>query len=267
MAEQKFKLRAIVCDIDGTLVGPQQPQPSARLLAALARAQQKGILVVVATGRIRQVVPPALADLADYCVCGNGGILQDRAGKVLHLCAYEPQLVEELTRFAQSIGGALCFSFPSGYGAYCGYDRLVRLYGEEERYGVIADDSQRQDRHLTEPPFSAFLVGNEGRVYKYLRGQPKLQGAQQEKDYFDIYPVATNKAAGVTKALQLHGIDWKEAVVFGDSNNDLEMLAAGQGYAMANACPEAKIAAGQEAPPQWEDGVAQVLEALWAAGN
>lgn len=261
--------RAVICDVDGTLVDRERQDPTPRLLACLERARQQGALVMVASGRIRQLVPAALREMADYCVCGNGGIVLDRSGAVVCETSYAPDLVEELTAFCSRIGAALSFSFPSGYGAYCNYERMRRMYLESTGMdGGITDETAGRDRHLREAPFSAFLIGNEGEVYRYLRAQPRLQGARQWQDHFDIYPVATTKAAGISQVLQRHGIDWKDVIAFGDSPNDLEMLAAaGRGYAMGNACPEAKALTGYLAPPVWEDGAAQVLEKIFGSGE
>ncbi|MBC5581088.1 HAD family phosphatase [Anaerofilum sp. BX8] len=261
--------RAVICDVDGTLVDRERQDPTPRLLACLERARQQGALVMVASGRIRQLVPAALREMADYCVCGNGGIVLDRSGAVVCETSYAPDLVEELTAFCIRIGAALSFSFPSGYGAYCNYERMRRMYLESTGMdGGITDETAGRDRHLREAPFSAFLIGNEGEVYRYLRAQPRLQGARQWQDHFDIYPVATTKAAGISQVLQRHGIDWKDVIAFGDSPNDLEMLAAaGRGYAMGNACPEAKALTGYLAPPVWEDGAAQVLEKIFGSGE
>ena len=219
--------RAVICDVDGTLVDRERQDPTPRLLACLERARQQGALVMVASGRIRQLVPAALREMADYCVCGNGGIVLDRSGAVVCETSYAPDLVEELTAFCIRIGAALSFSFPSGYGAYCNYERMRRMYLESTGMdGGITDETAGRDRHLREAPFSAFLIGNEGEVYRYLRAQPRLQGARQWQDHFDIYPVATTKAAGISQVLQRHGIDWKDVIAFGDSPNDLEILAA-----------------------------------------
>jgi len=261
--------RAVVCDIDGTLVYEGRMQPSEAVLAQLRRAREQGALVLAATGRIRLLVPPALLAIADYCVCGNGGIVHDRDGRVLYEVPYPPALVEELTAFADRIGGMLSFSFPTGYGAYCNYAGIRQLYLDKTGAdGNMTDETARRDRHLREAPYSAFLVGNEGEVYRYLRGQPLLQGAHQYTDSFDVYPVATTKAAGISQVLQRRGIRWQDVVAFGDSANDLEMLAAaGRGYAMGNACPEAKALTRYEAPPVWEDGVARVLADLYGRAD
>lgn len=257
--------RAVVCDLDGTLVWHGHNQPAERTLRCFEALRRKGVLIILATGRIRQLIPQTVEPLADYFVCGNGGIVLDAAGNVLHEISFTPDLVEELTDFSDKIGGALSFSFPSGYGIYRDFDRISKMYlGCTDRPLPLEDESLHRDRHKREAPFSAFLIGNEGRVYGYLRRQLRLQGARQWEDHFDIYPVATTKAVGISEVLHRHGIDWSQVAAFGDSPNDLEMLAAaGMGYAMENGSPEAKQMARYQAPAVWEDGVAQVLEQVF----
>ena len=256
---------AVVCDLDGTLVWQGQNQPTDRTLRCFEALRRRGVLIIVATGRIRQLVPRMVEPLADYFVCGNGGIVLDAAGQVLHQTSFTPELVEELTAFSDKIGAALSFSFPSGYGVYRDFERVSEMYLScTDRPLPLQDESHLRDRHLKEAPFSSFLIGNEGRIYSYLRRQPQLQGARQWEDHFDIYPVATTKAVGISAVLRRKGIDWAQVAAFGDSPNDLEMLAAaGMGFAMGNASPEAKQMARYEAPTVWEDGVAQVLEQIY----
>ena len=266
MTKTPMTPRAVVCDVDGTLLFEHQMEPSARVMRALSQLSERKIPLIIATGRIRQLIPPSLVRLADYCVCGNGGMVADRSGKVLLETPFDPDLVEELTAFSDRTDAALSFSFPSGYGVYRDFPRIGGMYlAYSDGSLPLTDESATRTRHLKEAPFSAFLIGNEGRIYEYLRRQPRLQGARQADGYFDIYPVATTKAAGISGLLAACSVRWKEVVAFGDSPNDLEMLAAaGYGYAMGNACPEAKQIARFEAPPVWEDGVAQVLEELFA---
>ena len=64
------------------------------------------------------------------------------------------------------------------------------------------------------------------------------------------------------------GLEREEVMAFGDGQNDVPMLEyAGAGYAMRNACPQALACTPLIAPPNTEDGVAQVIEAQLAAGN
>lgn len=261
--------RAVICDVDGTLVDRERKEPTARLLACLERARRQGALVLVASGRIRQLVPAALRETADYCVCGNGGIVLDRGGDVVCETPYAPELVEELAAFCRRIGGALSFSFPSGYGAYCDFERMRRMYLESTGMdGGITDETARRDRHLREAPFSAFLIGNEGEVYRYLRGQPRLQGARQWQDPLRHLPRGHHQgrrhqpgAAAARHRLERRGRVRRQPQRSGDAGRGGARLCHGQRL------PEAKELTAYLAPPVWEDGVAQVLEEIFGLGK
>ena len=78
-------------------------------------------------------------------------------------------------------------------------------------------------------------------------------------------------ASGITKATTLAkvadqlGVEPDDVVAFGDMPNDLPMLGwAGTAYGVANAHPDVLAAVDRVAPANDDDGVAQVLEELFA---
>jgi hydroxymethylpyrimidine pyrophosphatase-like HAD family hydrolase len=63
------------------------------------------------------------------------------------------------------------------------------------------------------------------------------------------------------QCLQGLGLDASQAIAFGDSENDIEMLkAAGIGVAMDNGTAECKAAADYIAPDCDDDGILKALE-------
>ena len=81
-----------------------------------------------------------------------------------------------------------------------------------------------------------------------------------------VMPPASSTAAteAVTAVAARRGIAAGAVVAFGDMPNDLSMLAwAGTSYAVANAHPEVLAAVDHVIPANNEDGVAQVIEALF----
>ena len=73
-----------------------------------------------------------------------------------------------------------------------------------------------------------------------------------------------SKAATLECLCNTRGIGKHEVIAFGDMPNDLSVLGwAGTAYAMGNAHPLVKQACTNHAPPNTEDGVAQILESLF----
>ena len=73
------------------------------------------------------------------------------------------------------------------------------------------------------------------------------------------------KRAGLAAVLAGLGLTESQTVAFGDADNDIDMISwAGIGIAMENGTEGAKNAADRIAPPNDEDGVARMLESLFA---
>jgi 5-amino-6-(5-phospho-D-ribitylamino)uracil phosphatase len=81
----------------------------------------------------------------------------------------------------------------------------------------------------------------------------------------EVLPEAVNKREALMHICTTLGISWQEVITFGDEHNDQGMLMwAGLGVAMGNAKSEAKEVAGYITKSNDEDGVAEVLEAVYA---
>ena len=55
-----MKIRAVLMDMDGTLLGRSQVAVSARNMAVLQKAIEKGVHVIPCTGRVYNMLPPQL---------------------------------------------------------------------------------------------------------------------------------------------------------------------------------------------------------------
>ena len=75
-----------------------------------------------------------------------------------------------------------------------------------------------------------------------------------------------NKAESLRRVCELYGVAREDVMAIGDGGNDAEMIRwAGTGVAMGNARDAVKEAADIVAPPNTEDGAAQIVEAALAA--
>lgn len=79
----------------------------------------------------------------------------------------------------------------------------------------------------------------------------------------DIINNSGGKAKGICRLLDRYGLDISQVIVFGDSENDVDMLTqAGLGIAVGNGTSEAKNAANYVTAPIEEDGIYKALESL-----
>jgi len=155
----------------------------------------------------------------------------------------------------------------------------------------ISQVSRFEDALAGDPPIQMMLCGTLDRMAEaeaVLLQHPKVSGVgatahrdaeitlhrtsypDRDLSIVDILPAGCSKASALHHLAELRGLTMRDVLAIGDNWNDLPMLeAAGQAVLMANAPEELlEIAAHRGwtiAPSNDEDGVAQVLEAAFAA--
>jgi len=83
--------------------------------------------------------------------------------------------------------------------------------------------------------------------------------------FMEVGTVGVSKGGALSVWAEQNGIDLSRSVAFGDQENDLSTFGVcGVSVAMGNATDQVKEMANIVAPPNSEDGVAQVLERMLA---
>ena len=84
-------------------------------------------------------------------------------------------------------------------------------------------------------------------------------------DNIEITDTHAQKCGMYEKVLKRMGLTKDEVVTIGDSMNDMTMISGfPNSYAMGNACEDIKRAAVYQAPFNYENGVARVIEDILA---
>ena len=264
-------IRLIATDLDGTLLTSDRTV-SARNRRALEAAQAAGIVVIPATGRPivdgPQMLPRSLARLI---VCSNGAVVYDDiAGAVLRERPIAPEAIADFVpAFAAAVPGVRFATITDAGRSFLagpGYLDLMRP-GDHGRDGTREGEAPLE-RLYRDP--AAKLIARHPEL-----GAEDLLAAARSLDHPAVaatisgVPFLEIAAAGVSKESTLamladeHGITPEETMAFGDSINDVGMLAwAGHGVAMGNAWDEAKAVAREITADHDEDGVAVVVERL-----
>ena len=95
---------------------------------------------------------------------------------------------------------------------------------------------------------------------------PEVRIVSPIPDWFDVLPVGTSKAAGLEVLLDALNITADEVAVFGDAENDLDILGkVRHSVAVANATDEVKRVARYRVGASADEGVAEALEELTRA--
>jgi Cof subfamily protein (haloacid dehalogenase superfamily) len=261
-------VRLVATDLDGTLVH-SDGSVTARTRAALRAAEEAGIEVVFVTGR-----PLRWAEEVFEHVGGHGLAIVSNGALVWDVAAVAPALERPIAAgTALEVADRLRQALP---GITFGTETLAG-WSMEPGYPVhpADDDPRRRPRRtasmeeLADEPLLKLLGLCPGRAPDELVAIAEPAVGDLVTVTHSSFPLLEMSALGVTKASTLdrlcaeRGIMAAEVVALGDMPNDLPMLAwAGTSYAMANAHPSVRAAAGHVAPSNDDDGVAQVIEAL-----
>lgn len=265
-------IRLLVVDIDGTIAG-ESNSISPAVKQAITAAQQKGISVAIATGRMyrsalrfHQEIGANLPLLA-Y----QGAWIQDPATDTIHrhLTVSFEMAHKLLDYFEQpELRKLLSVHF------YINDDLYVReLTTETEIYAqrsgitpIPVGDLRQMTNH---EPTKVLALCDDKDVIDRLLGSLRRQYTPAElyltksvATFFEATNPFVNKGTGVRYlAEELLGLQPTNVMTIGDNFNDVEMLEyAGLGVAMGNAPQQVQALAQWVAPNVEQDGVAVAIE-------
>lgn len=261
-------IKLIVCDIDNTLIPSNTLQLSDRTRTALQKAVQKGLRVMINSGRHYTFLQPSLFDDLPMDIIGtiNGACLTDRNGKVLEKHPMSKENMDAITKICIEHNIGLGFKFEDRIVTYANHQKFVDGYvqkGVPWEHSVI-DDTKERKHHLEHGyPLGTFIIGDETVIEHFVDAVPGIQFAWSYRDGFDVFLKTVTKKTSVDAALKIYGLTWDNVIAFGDAGNDTPFIApAAIGVAMGNSKDDVKEACDIVAPDCKEDGVAQVLEDL-----
>lgn len=247
--------------------------PTERVCQAIAAAQARGVITVLATGRPYESAAryAAALRLDAPVICFQGAMVRELTGaqRVLYLEPAPADAMCEVLALAAE------------------RNLELNVYDEEAMYVIERGRPvEFYDRWFGMPmrfvhsyaDLCAKFSGNSGPVLKGLFiGAPETNGAfvdelrarfagrldvvRSHEMFVEVLSPQASKGHGL-KFLAAHfGIARHETIAVGDSGNDNSMIAwAGLGVAMGNARPEVFAIADEVAPAVTEDGLAFVIE-------
>lgn len=253
-------IKAIFFDIDGTLVDHSNPEKSIipeSTLLALRALRNKGIKLLVATGRI----PSMIGFMEQYFefdgfVSLNGQLVVERDGRVLHRMAHKKETIKGLIPLAERHGFPCliieeeqCFSVKPSPMIHQHFQWLDLPVPEKYDIARLNDHDVLQ--------FLAYISMEEKELLEPL---PHIEITGAGGEILDIIPEGGGKEIGIAAAAAHYGFKRDEIMVFGDGENDGRMVAwAGIGVAMGNGVPNTKRAADYVTAPVNEDGIMKAM--------
>jgi HAD superfamily hydrolase (TIGR01484 family) len=259
--------RLVATDLDGTLVRSDNTV-SAYTQAVLTALDEREVPVVFVTGRPLRWAEDVFDHVGRHglAVISNGALVWDVArDRAVALRGLEPDVgLEVAERIRAAVPGST-FAIETLDG--------TSLEPEYQERHPVPQGSRRAPigELLTEPVLKLMARHEELGYQEFWDRAAVAVGDLAVITWSSASAMLEISAAGVTKATTLAalcddlGVVPEDVIAFGDMPNDIAMLTwAGTSYAMADAHPTVREAAGHVAPGNDEDGVARVLTEIFA---
>ena len=266
--------RLIAMDLDGTLNNDQKTiDPPTR--EALLSAQSRGIRVLLASARplpglYRERDALNLKDHRGLLMAYNGGVIADAAtGEVLSSTTMYMEDARRVLRLLETL--PVTPILDDGEIFYVTDRRGYKVDYECRNNRMDCVEVKNLAEYLHFAPCK-ILMSVDPDLIQAVQGQiaaalpAGLTVVQTAPFYLEVIPAAINKGVGLRAACAAIGIAPAEAIAFGDSENDIEMLTvAGMGVAMGNAADHIKTAADRVVSDLDHGGCAQAVRMLLGA--
>lgn len=267
-----MSIKLIVCDLDGTLMGPDLVF-SPRLLRAVEQAQAQGVAVAIATGRgfMSALKFARRLGVATPLVCYQGALVRTQAGETWHYRPLARQFLPLLVDFCRRGGWELTM-----YGDDVVYYTAQRNDPDYYERWFDLPSCQVPDLLSAMPDDPLKLITivptrqDGDRVEAQLRdlAQGQFQVTRSHEWFVESLHLSVSKADGAARLADHLHIQPAEVLALGDNGNDAAMIEwAGLGVAVGNATDSVKAVADVVAPPQWEDGAAWAIEEFVLGGR
>lgn len=272
-------IKLVALDLDGTLFD-NSSHISERNLTAIRSITDKGIHVVISTGRPFEGIPfdQIKGTGINYAITANGsGIYEISTGKCLYENAMDEELVTPILNFLLTrdihmdafIGGkgytpvqcvetAQKLTVPSSIKNY-----IITTRTRLDNILRFIHENQLKVQKMTlnfYPAADGTLIDRET-VRKFLVSNPSITTVCGGYNNLEFTRADTNKGVGLRKLAEILGVNPDATMAIGDTENDLAIIeAAGIGVAMGNATDAVKARADYVTTTNTKDGVAAAIE-------
>lgn len=259
--------KLIALDMDGTLLN-EDKTISKENFEAIKKAKEKGIKVVLSTGRPKKGIEKYLKELdlisdEDYCVTYNGSVIQNAGTEEI---IFKKLLTSEDAHYLYSLSKELGINIHALTPTSCIAPKLSK-YTELEFTINDIDFEEVDFTKLTDstPIVKIMFVDEPEKLSEAITKLPKevyekYTVVQSAPFFLEFLDKTVNKGAGVKALADSLGINKNEVICIGDAGNDIHMIEyAGLGIAMGNAFSEVKKIANYITYTNEEDGVAHVI--------
>jgi Cof subfamily protein (haloacid dehalogenase superfamily) len=245
----------LATDIDGTLLNPQF-QISEGDMAALRRAHEAGIEIVLVTGRRHTFALPIAKQLGFdlWLISSNGAVTRSLSGHTFHHDLMPAETCLQLCNAMQEFRGNTVLTFNKETKGAIVLERLDELTASIRRwieknmefieFVVPITDA------LSSDPIQAMFCGTMARMAEALQVLERAglddkitvlrtEYPARDLSMIDVLNAGCSKGHALERWANYRGYHRDQVMAVGDNHNDVEMLEfAGHPVIMGNACDE-----------------------------
>lgn len=239
-------------DVDGTLLKFGAKEPTEKTKYALNKLKERGVLLCMATGRCYPRIPKFEGLDFDIHLTFNGSYVRNSI-EVIRSNPISREDTRNIISNLKKMNREIAIG-NENYLVASGSEPDLKEYfdlGNVEM--VIADNFDelaKNDIH------QIMCASNMNDFDEILKGTTNSKIAVSWDRAVDIISINAGKGEAVKDVLRYYGLSKDEAIAFGDSMNDCEMLnEVAHGIAMGNASDDVKAYATDVCDSVYEDGI------------
>ncbi|HHW26408.1 MAG TPA: HAD family phosphatase [Firmicutes bacterium] len=258
-------IRMVAIDVDGTLLDSKH-RLSPENRDELVRVHDQGVQVVLATGRMPELIEDLLEELGIgvHLVCANGALVRQHGR--------EESLVDETIpmdialEILDVVSKLDRYHYIYSTDGFVVGDALHRGHGHKTSpRNIVHPDLAAYVRETGKPPRKICSMGSDEELLALQASSLERWGKHVNAwlgghGGLEYVPAGCSKKRGVSMLAEAFGFTLREVMAIGDADNDLEMVRdSGLGVAMGNASPPLKAVAKYVTATNDESGVAKAV--------
>lgn len=253
--------KVVFFDVDGTLLSETNRKMLLSTKIAIRKLIEKGIKVVVTTGRPFSLCKE-FQDLGiDMFISANGAFIKHNES-VIHKSVLSIETVRGVSDFAETHGHGISYftELFSMNGIGSDDDRILKALKET----LNLKQYPEKLRSLSEEIYCLCLYADDNEAQKFIRNFPRLRFQRFHSYVLNVLEESeVSKSVAIKRVLEYLNICKSEAIAFGDGSNDIDMLEyVGLGIAMGNGEERLKQNADFVTKKASESGISYALEKL-----
>lgn len=284
--------KLITIDLDGTLLN-KYGEVTEYTKNVIKKTTEKGVLVVLASGRISESVLTIAKEIGanKYYISGNGSVLYDmQKDQIIYENYLNKEKVLEIIELCDKNSiyyniyteNAVLAKSLNYNVAFYNYENTKKSSDKKTDINIV-DDMYNYIKNSNINKFLKITICDESKIVfssiiKKIKNiedidvlevshmsQKKIKTGTKEVEvgyfYTEVSSKNVDKWYAIEKVMQIENIKQEEVMALGDNNNDIVMIKnAGLGVAMGHSNNEVKKVADYITENNNEDGVAKAIE-------